>query len=46
MLLLKDWLIKLKIKTHNLPNEDLELLEHQVDVLFTEFQLDLKKAQN
>ncbi len=34
---------ELKAKNDALPDEDLDLLEHQVDVLFTEFQLDLKK---
>ncbi len=36
---------ELKAKTDDLPDEDLDLLEHQVDVLFTEFQFDLKKEQ-
>ncbi|OLS13437.1 MAG: hypothetical protein RBG13Loki_2891 [Promethearchaeota archaeon CR_4] len=36
---------ELKQKTEDLSEQDLDLLEHQVDVFFTEFQLDLKKDQ-
>jgi HEPN domain-containing protein len=40
---LTDLQAELKEKTDELSEEDLDLLDHQVDVLFTEFQLDLKK---
>ncbi len=36
---------ELKDKTVDLPEEDLDLFEHQVDVLFTDFQLDLKRSK-
>ncbi len=36
-------LSELKEKKDDLSDADLDLLEHQIDVLFTEFQLDLKK---
>ncbi len=38
-------LSELTEKTGDLLDQDLDLLEHQVDVLFTEFQIDLKKEQ-
>ena len=43
---LEELLAELTEKTEDLSDQDLELLEHQVDVLFTEFQLDLKKDEN
>ncbi len=43
---LEELQVELKEKIGDLSDADLDLVEHQVDVLFTEFQLDLKKPHD